>query len=869
MDPVQSLPWMGQLQVNKYRLGNGLRVLVCRDPSAPVFACHTWYDVGSRNERLGRTGMAHLFEHLMFKETENLAEGEFDRQMELRGASTNAATYLDWTFFHEELATEHLDFCLGVEADRMAHVVLNEEQLETEREVVKNERLLRTENDPEGAMYEALYETAYSRHAYQWPVIGRKPDLDAIDLGDCLDFYRTFYAPNNAVLVLVGDLDEAATLELVEKHYGHLPAAEIPEPELTPEPRQEEERRVRLVRPISSEMAVVAYHVPGYTHPDMPALEVANAVLFDGPSSRLERRLAAELQLVTRVEGWMSGCKDPGLWETFLGMREGVPLTRVEGEVYEAFDRMGRELVSQAELDRARSKLEAGFFRGLREATDKAYQLGFHELVAGDFGVLVESMERWARVTREDVRDVCSRYLRREGRTVVHALPAERAETARHEGSGEVALPRGARLFQELCPDLPLVSYRLLTRSGACQDPPGREGLTHLTLEMLSRGTQGRSRAEYEEAMDALGAVTGTYVGRLTTSFGGEVPARNFQPFRELLEEALFEPAFSEIEFQKLRSRTQSELSELQNDDSRLLSLYLRDHLFPGHPFGRHVQGSRSSLAEISLRDVQEHYRDVLRSGNVTLAGAGDLPAEDLLEAARSLVDRLEEGEAPSLPSPPPAARPGRRLLLVDKPERSQVHYMFGQRGIRAGDPDWIPLKVAETAYGGTFTSELMQELRVRTGWTYGAYASNSRSRVEDLYVQMAYPSEADAPACLVRHLGLLEAHARGEVSVEALEAAKDYLVNRYPFSFETAGKRLDRLMEPFFLDIAPDYWQTYREAVRGVTPEQVQEALQRHRSATDFSLVVVCTAKGFEERLREAGLEFDEVSVRDYRSLL
>jgi zinc protease len=813
--------------------------------------------------------MAHLFEHLMFKETKNLKEGEFDRLMELRGASTNAATFLDWTFFHEELGTAHLDFCLGVEADRMANMVLEDHQLETEREVVKNERLLRTENDPEGAMYEVLYENAYTTHAYQWPVIGRKPDLDAIELSDCLDFYRTFYAPNNAVLVLVGDLQEEETLALVEKHYGKLPAAKLPASQPSPEPPQEQERRLRLVKPISSEMALIAYHVPGYTHPDLPALEIANAVLFDGPSSRLERRLSADLQLVTRVEGWMPGTKDPGLWETFLCMREGVPLFRVEAEIYEAFDLMGRDLISQEELDRAKSKLEAGFYRGLREATDKAYQLGFHEVVAEDFEALIHSMERWARVTREDVREVCERVLRRQGRTVVHAVPVARNHAQRAKGSGQVDLPKGARLFREVSSDLPLVSYRMLTRSGALLDPPGKEGLTYLTLEMLSLGTQNRTREDFEEAVDRLGGVLRSYAGRLTTSFGGEVPVRNFTAFRALLEEAILHPAFQEIEFQKLRSRTQSELSELQNEDGRLVSLYLRNHLFPEHLFGRDPRGTRASLEGLTLKDVRAHYGRMLRTGSIALAAAGDLDSGELEESACTLLEAISEGKAPALPEPPPPTTGGRRLLLVNKPDRSQIHYSLGHRGVRAGDPEWIPLKVAETAFGGTFTSLLMQELRVKTGWSYGAYSSNSRARLEDLYVQVAYPSAEDGPACIARHLELYEAHCRGEITQEALEAAKEYLINRYPFSFETAGKRLDRLMEPFFLDISEDYWESYQEQIRAVTLEKARDAAKRHRSSQDLSLVVVCTAKGFEERLREAGLHFAEVEVRDYRSLL
>lgn len=870
MELVDSVPWMGALEIRKYRLANGLRVVFVPDHSAPVFACHTWFDVGSRDEKPGTTGIAHLFEHLMFKETKNLAEGEFDKQMEARGASTNAATYFDWTFYHEELGKEHLDFCLGIEADRMANMVLNDHQLETEREVVKNERLMRTENDPEGAMYEALYEQAYDKHSYQWPVIGRKPDLDAIQLQDCLDFYRNFYSPSNAVLVLVGDLTEDEVKAAVTKHYGPLEGRPRPEGAIQEEPFLGKGRRVRLTKPIASDMVLIGYQVPSYMHPDLPALEVANAVLFDGPASRLERRLDAELQLVTRVEGWVPGTKDQGLWETFLGLRQGQDPAAAEREVYEAFDQIGRELVSEDELARARAKLEAGFFRGLRDATDKAYQLGFHEVVAGDAGRLVRNMDRWARVTREDVRRVCARYLVPANRTVVHSVPAaEETEELGAVGPHAAELTGGARLFLEASRDLPLASYRVLTRAGAALDPPGKAGLTRLTIEMLERGSVERDRASYEEAADAMGATMRTYAGYLSTSFGGEVPSRRLPDLRRLVEEAVLRPRFDEEEFEKLRLRAASEVADILNDDGRLAGRALRMEVLEGHPFGHPASGTIETLAGISLDDVKAHHQTLFRRGAVVVAAAGDVDRAELEAGAAELVAGLPDGEAPPLPETPPATPKRRRLVLVDKPDRSQVHYAMGHRGLRAGDEDWVTVKVAETAYGGTFTSRLMQELRVKTGWTYGAYSTDQRGRLEDLHLQVAYPSIEEAPACLAKHLELYQAYVAEGLTEEDLEAAKSYLAARVPFGKDTAAKRLNKLMEPFFLDTPEDYWETYVERVRSVTLGQAREAVQRHRDPDAMVVSVVCTAEGFADRLAEAGLVFDEVRVIPARDLL
>lgn len=864
MELVESAAWVGELTVKKYRLGNGLKVLFLRDPSAPVFACHTWMDVGSRNEREGRTGLAHLFEHLLFKETKNLEDGEFDKLMEERGAATNAATYVDWTYYHQALKTEHLDFVLGLEADRMQNMILSDEQLRTEREVVKNERLLRTENDPEGAMNEAMFETAYTAHSYRWPVIGRKADLDAIDLSDCMAFYSTYYAPNNATLVLVGDLDEKKTMALVQKHYGPLAASKLPELSLPEEPPQRGERRVTLEKPIAADLVLVGYHIPRYTHPDLPALEVLSTVLFDGPSSRVERRLVGDTQLCTRAESWVANTRDPGLWEMLLALREGVPAWKAEALLYEELERVQDEWVEPAELDKAKAKLESGFLRSLRDVDSKAYHLGFHEVTAGDFKVAGQVLDRWRRVSRQDLRDVAGRYLGREGRTVVHAVPqaATRGEKGK-AGSSHRELDGGAKLYVEASRELPIVNFRIVLRAGCSADPPGKEGVTSLATGMLFRGTKQKSREAFEEAADRLGASLRCYAGRLTSAWSGDVVERNLPAFVDLLMEALLDPAFDQKELDKLRDDVVAGMREEQNDDDTLVRKHFRAHLFAGHGFALDTRGTLKSLQGLSPEDVRQHYFGrLLNRGNLIVAAAGATGADPLEHLIRPYLPRIPAGARRPVPDGPPPTTGGRRMRIVDKPDRSQVQYVIGHRGVRASDPDWIPLMVADTAFGGCFTSKLMQEIRVRRGWSYGAYSSNARNRVEDMFMMTASPSAEDAPACIKENLRLYEEFCAGKLTPGEIEAAKSYLFNRYPFLLDTAEKRLDRVLEPELLGIDEGYWGTYAERIRSLTPKEVRAAIKRHRQPEHLSIVVLATAKGMEPRLRKAGLHLADVET-------
>jgi zinc protease len=437
-----------RLVVERYRLSNGLVVIVMEDHSAPVFAYQTWFRVGSRNEREGITGIAHLFEHLLFKESENLGDGVFDKLLERNGGRVNASTWVDWTYYRENLPTgaptlpadvpdllkpppaDTLDMVVRLEADRMAHMIINKEQVEKEREVVKNERRFRVDNDPEGRMYEALYATAFSSHPYRWPTVGWMKDLDAITLEDCVDFYKTYYSPNNAVVVAVGDLDTERLLGLILARYGAMARQEIPPFSGPEEAAQEEERRKDLEIELSSPKVLVGYHIPALAHEDHPAIEVANEILFEGKSSRVHRRMVTREEVASEVSGWVSPFADPGLLEIMVTMKSGKGPKEGEAVLYEEIERLRTEVVEQSELAKAKNGLEAGFLRGLQDVGGKARNIGHYETTTGDHHLLFTQVSRYRAVSEEDVRRVARIYFARSNRTVLTANPAPPTEPA-------------------------------------------------------------------------------------------------------------------------------------------------------------------------------------------------------------------------------------------------------------------------------------------------------------------------------------------------------------------------------------------------------------------------------------------------------
>ena len=421
----------GNEPLHRWRLGNGLTVLVLVDTAAPVVAYHTWYSVGSRHEQPGKTGLAHLFEHLMFGETEHLGAGVFDRKLEESGAETNAATWVDWTYYHELLPADRVKLAVKLEAERMHRLILREPQVASEKEVVANERRFRVEDDVEGLANELLYKTAFLEHPYRWPTIGWMQDIQGFTPEDCAAFYKTYYAPNNATVVVVGDVRERDLLTAVRDAYGAIPGQPIPPEDIAPEPVQIEERRIELRKPSASEKLLVAFKGPALADGDHALLTMLSEVLFGGRASRLYRSLVVERELAIDVRGWVSTFRDPGLFECWVTARESRTALDILPVLDEALSRMRADVVGDDELARAKARLELGSLQQLETASGKAEQIGFFEVVLGEPAHPFRRVEAFRRATVSDLRRVARRYLVDSARTVLRVVPERpRAEAA-------------------------------------------------------------------------------------------------------------------------------------------------------------------------------------------------------------------------------------------------------------------------------------------------------------------------------------------------------------------------------------------------------------------------------------------------------
>ena len=409
----------------RYRLANGLGLIAAVDKRAPIVALQTWFRVGSRHERPGATGMAHLFEHLMFGQTESLPPGEFDRLVERTGGESNAATWVDWTYYKLSLPARDLALGVRLEAERMQHLVLEPTPVEAERDVVTNERRERVEDDVDGWLDEQLMAHAFTVHPYRWPTIGWMEDIRALALPEIRAFYRTWYAPNNATIVCVGDFDDEHLRDLIAQHYAHIPAAELPAPIEQTEPVQLKERVIRAPKPIATDRLLVGYKAPGQDHPDWAALEIVSTLLAGCPSARLYRKLVIDQEAASSVDAQLTPFRDPSL------LRLAVTTARGHGadEIVAAIDREIAGLVEQppppGEVEKAKALAETDFWSALADVDGKAEALGHYETALGDFRRLSAIAERLTAVTAADVARAVRTYLTPAHRTIVIAEPEE------------------------------------------------------------------------------------------------------------------------------------------------------------------------------------------------------------------------------------------------------------------------------------------------------------------------------------------------------------------------------------------------------------------------------------------------------------
>ena len=871
---------MQTISFEKTRLSNGLDVILHEDHSLPVVAVNVWYHVGSKDETLGKTGYAHLFEHLMFEGSKHHNQSYFEPLMQV-GANLNGSTNLDRTNYWENVPVEYLELALWLESDRMGFLLdaLDQKRFDIQRDVVKNERRQSYENRPYGMAGMRIQEALYPLpHTYHWPTIGYHEDLDIATVEDAHAFFQRFYTPSNASLSIAGDIDTAQTLQMVERYFGDLEPGESLVRTNRADSALGGPVHITLHDKVLVPRLYLAWPAVARFHEDEAALAVLADILGDGKSSRLYRKLVHDKQIAQSVGAYNDSAEQAGDFSIEVTAAEGHNTEELETVVREELERLKHELPTEEEMAKAKNRIEWSHVRQLSTVGGfggKANRLNAFNTFAGDPDLANRDMERFLAVQPEDVSRVARRYA--SDRVVrlqvlpepklAHSAPViDRTVQPAPSKPGSFqpplaqrhALSNGLQLLVVEKRDVPMVAFGVIFGTGAANDPASLGGVSSLTTAMLQEGTTTRSSTQIADEFEYLGSHLLASTGREYTLVGSEALTREFPRALELVADLLQRPNFPEEELVRVSNERQTSIRRQRDNPTALADLVMPVLLHGvGSAYGHPIEGSEA-LFEGLVRDrLVQHYGACYGPGNATLAVVGDVSAEEAVRLAEENFGGWKDGRSSAGGNGQGQGSPGLAgtMYVLDKPGAAQSVIRAGSLGVDRYHPDYFALGVFNHLFGGQFTARLNRNLRQDKGYSYGYRSSFEWQRPSSRFIAGGSVQTAvTAPAVSETLKEFAEVRGSRTVSQEEFDAAKSALVRQYPSHFESGLQVLQQLAQIVVFDLPLDYHRSYIPQVDAVTLDDVRRVVQEHVTEQPMVLVVG-DGESIEGSLAELGM--------------
>lgn len=876
-------------------LPNGLKVYASLDRSTPNVSVQVWYGVGSKDDPQGRSGFAHLFEHLMFKATRNMPSETFDRMTEDVGGFNNASTADDFTDYFEVVPANHLERLVWAEADRMSTLVVDEAVFKSERDVVKEELRQRVLASPYGRLM-ALYlpQASYTTHPYKRPGIGSIEELDAATVDDVRAFHRTYYRPDNAALVIVGNFDPAKLDAWVDQYFGPLknPNQPLPRVKVKEPPRTKAGVFDGYGPNVPLPAVVLSWQGAAASDPDAPALKVLDAILSAGKSSRLYNSLVYDKQIAVEAFSNADLPQDPGLFMVGAIMSNGKTIAEGEAALLAEVKRLRDAPPTVAELTEAKNELLAGALRSRETIEGRGSAIGYALTVDGDANAVNTELAELQAVTAADVQRVAAKYLAEDRRMTIRYRPeserpkgqqppaappppkqvasydgpvftlAPEAERVKPPGIGEPVqpvLPRpaervlanGLRVIVARSSDLPLVTADLTVKTGAWADPQGLAGAANMMAGMLTEGTKTRSAQQIASEVESLGASLSSGGGLESSSVTLSAMPDKLPAALAIMADVSRNPAFAAEELDRQREQALDGLRVAYQQPGSVAGFAAAPVIYGGTPFGHAPQGTPESLARMKTTDLAALHTAWFRPDNAVLVLTGDISAEQGFELAQAAFGGWTKPAAPLAPAPAitPAGKP--RAIAIDIPGTGQASVNVMKPAIARDDPDYYPAMVATTVLGGGYSARLNQEIRIKRGLSYGARASLSTARTTGSFRASAQTKNESAPEVLDLINAELTKLAATPAGADELKARKSVLVGDYGRDLATSGGLADILGNLALYGVPLEEIGRYTAKVEAVDAAQVQAFARRAFDPAQASVVVAGDAKAFTAALK------------------
>ena len=883
-----------EIPYRKFTLDNGLTLIVHEDDKAPVVAVNIWYHVGSKNEVPGRTGFAHLFEHLMFQGSENYDDEYLLFLQQLGATNLNATTWFDRTNYFETIPKNALDTVLWLESDRMGHFAdaITQAKLDEQRGVVQNEKR-QSDNQPYGKVWTHMLKQLFpDGHPYSWETIGSMADLDAATLDDVREWFATYYGPNNAVLSIAGDVDTNDVRQMVEKYFGDIP----PGPPLSKPvewiPEHTVERRRTMQDRVPQARLYKAWTGPRWGTAGAVHLALATRILSHGKNSRLYERLAYTDQTVTSIEMAAFSLEIAGITYLAATAQPGITLADIESTINEEIDRFIDDGPTHKELERAKTQVRASFLRGIERvggSSGKAGVLAKNFVYGGSPAKYREFLAILEETTAKDVRLVTDKWLGRNAFiSEVHPYPDL---VAADEGADRSAAPKpglapdihfppftstkfdnGMEVIVIERNDAPLVEILMLLDAGYAADQFSREGTTSLAMTMLDEGTDKHSALDISDALSSLGANLHTGASLDDVSIQMSALTENLDASLDIFADVILNPAFPDTELERLRRVT---LARIEQEKTRPISMALR--IMPrllygdGHAYGHPLTGSGTtdSVGAITRDDLETFHQTWFKPNHATLVIVGSIDRKTTMARIGKLFGKWQAGNVPNKNLDVEAIEQERTIYLVDRPGADQSVIFAGQLVPPRANPDEIALQSMNDILGGLSSARINMNLREDKGWSYGARSLIVGARGERpllVYAPVQTDKTKEAIAEIAAEFGAnLDERPPTEAELEIVKRSKTLSL---PGRWETNADIVGALEEIISFGLPGDYWSTYAADVNRLDVTDVTTAATEYLRPSDLAWVVVGDRARIEPAIRELGFESIRLIDTDGKSI-
>jgi zinc protease len=901
-DIVAKNQFISDFQYHKYKLKNGLDVIMLEDHRLPLVAVDIWYHVGPVNERPGLTGFAHLFEHMMFEGSKYVGEKGHFLHLEAAGASTiNGSTDFDRTNYFETLPSNQLELALWLESDRMGFLLdqIDARKLENQCDVVRNERRQVIENAPYGLIQEALFHQIFPKdHPYYASIMGSHADIESAQIEDVRKFFQLYYAPNNASLAIVGDIEPEKAKKLVGKYFDPLPEGKPVPPPLKTTPPITSERRATVGDQVELPRVYLAWITdPIFSQADAEC-DLTAKILGGSKSSRLYKSLVYDKRIAQDVSAHQSSLALGSVFVIEATGKPGIEPQQLENAVRVELEEFQRKGPSQAELAGAQNTIESAIIRALENLSGFADRLNLYNHFLGDPGYLSNDLERYQKATMESLQSLAKNKFKREAGVVVWGVPGPKvvndvpksshasgtliSETAAIPGQDwrntaplpgpapalnlpvpkKFRLGNGLNVFLVEQHSLPIVSANVMILSGSDQNPPDQPGLASFTAEMLDEGTGKRSPLEIAADADQIGSSLSTGSSTDYSFVAARTLKKNVDAAFALVSDILLNPAFAPGEIERIRHDRCTHILQQKDSPNVLAIKVFFDAIYgSSHPYGYMDIGTEESNQAISRDLLLNFYQAGYFAPNSALVVAGDITEAEL----GALAEKHFGGwKAAGSMRPIPAAigKTAPRVVIVDRPEAPQTVLRIGHLGVARSSPDYVVLDVMNTVLGGLFSSRINLNLREQHGFTYGASSAFVfRRGAGPFLIGTSVRTDVTAPA-VTEILREIERMRESDVTSMELATAKDSMARSLPGQFETSPDSASSIGQLFVHNLPLDYYHGLPERIQGISAAAVRHVAQQYLKPRETVIVAVGDRRKIEPELEK--LNLGPIEIRD-----